>query len=95
MKTLLFVFAVMYVIGEVVSFAGFWVYNHLTREQLDTVRGVMTWNMLSTCARYVDGKDYLKWAILGAPFRFVLSPLSMIIVIGILFETVIYNLDIL
>ena len=95
MKTVLILFAIMYLLGEIVNLTGYWVYNHYTIETLGKIRGNITNNMLAVNARYINGKDYVKWAIIGAPLRFICGPISMIGIIGVFVEWLIYNRDIL
>lgn len=91
MKDLLILFTVMYVLGEIMNLIGYAMVNYCSTETVFGLRGAMTRNWLMTNMNYRNGKDYIKWAIVGAPLRFILSPISMIGMIGVMFETLFLN----
>lgn len=92
MKELVILFAVMYWIGELANLIGYAIVTYCSTDILFGLRGAMTRNWLMANLSYKDGKDYIKWAIIGAPFRFLLAPISMIGVIGIMLETLFLNM---
>ena len=95
MKELLILFVTMYVIGEIMNLIGYAIVTYCSTETVFGLRGAMTRNWLMTNLNYKNGKDYIKWAIIGAPLRLILSPISMIGMIGVMLETLFLNMKVI
>lgn len=89
MKTILIVFAIMYAIEEIFNLVGYFIAKPKSFEEICNMSGgVCTAKWLYTNWAYADFGDYLAWALKGAILRFVLSPVAMVGVIAIAFETI-------
>lgn len=89
MKTILLVFAIMYAIEEAFNLIGYFIAQKRSFIEIDNMSGgICTAKWLYTNSAYVDFGDYLAWALKGAVLRFVLSPVAMVGLVMVAFETI-------
>ena len=95
MKELVILFAVMYWIGELANLIGYAIGKYCSVDTICSLKGAMTSKWLSVNLGYANDREYLKYALIGAPLRFLLAPISMIGVIGIMIETLALNMKVI
>lgn len=89
MKTILITFLIMYAIEEIFNLVGYFIAQKRSLIEIDNMSGgICTAKWLYTNWAYADFGDYLAWALKGAILRFVLSPVAMVGIIAIAFETI-------